>query len=75
MSTPEIASWIAAIVSLLSVWAYGRVDRRWLGPTVGLVSQGGWGFLAVASGLNGLLLSGAAFTVLHCWNLYKALRR
>lgn len=75
MSTAEVASWAAAAISLASVWAYGRVGVKWLGPVVGLVSQFGWGFLALSSGLTGLLLSGVAFTAMHIFNLYKALRR
>lgn len=75
MSLAEALSWVACAVSLTSVYAYGPGKPRWLGPCVGLVSQFAWAGMALAAGLTGLLVSGAAFTALHLYNLYKASRK
>jgi nicotinamide riboside transporter PnuC len=69
----EIAAWVAPMMSLVGVWAYGR--KSVAGPIIGILSQVPWSYVGYEAHLSGMLLSSIAFGSINGWNLWKWVRQ
>jgi hypothetical protein len=65
-----ISQWAAAILSLLSVWLYGR--KSLLAPVVGLLSQVAWMTTVITLHLS-VAIAGMSciFSAMHIYNFIK----
>ncbi len=70
MDAVNIVSWITILLSLWSVYVYGKGNVKW-GAILGLSSQPLWLALGVLTGAWGLMLSAAMFGSMHIHNLWK----
>ncbi len=71
--TAQTVQWIALILSLTSVYFYGR-KNLWGGPLLGLLTQPLWAVLGLLSDLYALAAASLIYAALHAlaaWRWWK----
>lgn len=69
MTLAEACAWIAPVMSLMSLYYYGR--KHITGPIIGVLSQLPWTFIAYDKALLGMAASSLVFGALHVNCIWK----